>query len=158
MKYLLTTFLMFYALISLSQKPEYFTKYKDLANKMEEKYGIPSCVILAVGYIESGGGTSKAGRLLNNHFGIVGPCKEEISKYKSRYRYFPSVNDSFIGFCDLLASKKYYQKLKGSKDTSKWINSIASGGYAADANHWSKTVIGIIQKYCLNQFRGIINF
>jgi len=140
----------FFSFFGYSQQHKYFSDYKDLAQQMEEKYSIPSCVILAVGYLESGGGTSKVGRLLHNHFGIVGPSKPAISGYKSSYKYFPTVDDSFIGFCELISSKKYYEKLKGSKDTSKWVNSIASGGYAADAKLWSKTVNAIIKKHCSN--------
>jgi Bax protein len=133
-----------------AQNKNYFNDFKDLAKEMEEKYQIPSCVILAVGYIESGGGTSKVGKMLNNHFGIVGPSQPAISGYKSRYRYYPTVKDSFIGFCELVAKKKFYNNLKGSDDKSKWVKSIAATGYAADANKWSNAVIGLINKKCIN--------
>lgn len=150
MKFFLSVFICFVFINASAQNTNYFKEYKVLAKKMEQQYKIPACVILAVGYIESGGGTSKVGTKLNNHFGIVGSSQSQISGYKSRYKYFPTVEDSFIGFCELIASKKYYEKLKGSDDHTRWIKSIASGGYAADANHWAKTLNGIIKKYCFD--------
>jgi flagellum-specific peptidoglycan hydrolase FlgJ len=150
MRFFISILFLFVLNISRAQNVNYFKDYNSLAKKMEQQYKIPACVILAVGYIESGGGTSKVGTKLNNHFGIVGSSKPAISGYKSRYKYFPSVEDSFIGFCELIASKKYYEKLKGTDDQTRWIKSIASGGYAADANHWAKTLNGIIKKYCLD--------
>lgn len=131
-----------------AQNKNYFSEYWALANEMEQKYTIPACVILAVGYIESGGGVSQVGKRLNNHFGIVGPSKPEISGYTSRYRYYPTIRDSFDGFCILVSTKKFYPKVKGSADKNLWVRSIASTGYAADANKWSAAVIGIINNKC----------
>ena len=131
-----------------AQNKNYFNDYKELAKQMEDTYKIPSCVILAVGYIESGGGISQVGKRLNNHFGIVGSSQPAISGYKSRYRYYPTVKDSFIGFCELVCSKKFYEGLKGSVDRNKWVKSLAATGYASDANKWSTKVIGIMNKYC----------
>jgi Bax protein len=131
-----------------AQNKNYFNDYIELAKQMEETYKIPSCVILAVGYIESGGGISQVGKRLNNHFGIVGSSQPAISGYKSRYKYYPTVKDSFIGFCELVRSKKFYEGLKGSDDRNKWVKSLADTGYASDANKWSAKVIGIMNKYC----------
>ncbi len=150
MKVLISIVLIFFSFTVSSQSVNYFTKYRAIADEMEATYDIPACVILAIGYIESGGGTSKVGRLLNNHFGIVGSSKPEISGYKSKYKYYPTVKDSFIGLCKLIASKKYYAGLKGTKDIKKWLKAIAAGGYAADAEHWSKTIAAIAQKHCKN--------
>jgi Bax protein len=150
MKIIKTLVFICFCLMLHAQNKNYFNEYKDLAKQMEEQYKIPSCVILAVGYIESGGGTSKVGQKLNNHFGIVGSCQASISGYKSRYKYYPTVKDSFIGFCELVSSKKFYNGMKGSDDKSKWVKSIAATGYAADANKWSNAVIGIINKNCKN--------
>ena len=150
MKLFTSVLLLFCSLSVYSQNIKYFSSYRELADQMEVKYEIPACVILAVGYIESGGGTSKVGKLLNNHFGIVGSCKSEISGYKSRYKYYPTIEASFTGFCELLASKKYYAKLKGTKDVKVWLKAIAAAGYAQDAEHWSKTVGSIANKHCTN--------
>ena len=69
----------------------YFDKYRLLADSLSKQYEIPTCVILSVAYLESGGGTSVIAKKLHNHFGIVGDCNYSISKLKSRYKYYPSI-------------------------------------------------------------------
>jgi len=126
----------------------YFDKYRELANELSAQYEIPSCVILSVAYLESGGGTSVVAKKLNNHFGIVGDCKPAISKHKSKYKYYASVSDSYRGFCKLVSSKKFYNSMKGSKDEKLWFKKIAATGYAADATKWANANIRICQNYC----------
>ena len=128
------------------QSAVYFEKYQSLADSLSGVYKIPSSVILAVAYWESGGGTSKVALKLHNHFGIVGDCKYSISKYKSSYRYYPTIEDSYISFCKLIASKKFYGSMLESVDALLWLKKIASGGYAADPVYWSNTVYNVIKK------------
>lgn len=132
---------------SFSQK-KYFLEYRKLADSLENIYQIPACVILSIAYIESGGGTSNIAKKLHNHFGIKGKNNVAISGYKSSYRYYPTIQDSYIGFCNLVSSKKYYASMKGSKDNKKWLKTIASYGYAADANLWSTTILSVLNKNC----------
>ena len=134
---------------SLSSQTEYFNKYKPLADSLEDKYGVPSCLILSVGFLESGGGKSKVAKVLNNHFGIVG--KNNLlkkSRFKSKYKYFYSVSDSYNSFCKLIISKSYYSTLKGNKNIDKWAIAIASKGYAENANLWSRYIIKLAKKKC----------
>lgn len=138
----------FFAQKVVAQKSDYFVENWPLAYEMQEKYEIPACLILSVAYVESGGGISKVGRLLNNHFGIVGSSKPEISGLKSKYKYYPSIRDSYIGFCTLVSSKKYYIGIKGNLDIRLWANSIASMGYAENATLWSNTVVATSLKRC----------
>ena len=72
-KYIIV-FVTFLFVISIAegQSKEYVTKYKPLCDSLSVQYGIPSHVILGIAIEESGYGTSKVCRLLNNHFGIVG--------------------------------------------------------------------------------------
>lgn len=140
--------LVFFAHNVVAQKSDYFAENWALAYEMQEKYEIPACLILSVAYVESGGGVSKVGRLLNNHFGIVGSSKPEISGLKSKYKYYPSIRDSYIGFCVLVSSKKYYSGIKGNLDIRLWANSIASMGYAENATLWSNTVVATSLKRC----------
>ena len=132
----------------LGQTQPYFNKYKPLADSLSKVYHVPSCVILSVAYIESGGGTSSVAKNLHNHFGIVGNCQYNVSHYQSRYRYYPSIEDSFVGFCILVASKKFYPSMLNSTDAKLWLRKIAATGYAADANSWTEKVYGILVKYC----------
>ena len=134
---------------SLSSQTEYFNKYKPLADSLEDKYGVPSCLILSVGFLESGGGKSKVAKVLNNHFGIVGKNNlHKKGRFKSKYKYFYSVSDSYNSFCKLIASKSYYSTLKGNKDIAKWAIAIASKGYAENANLWSRYIITLAKKQC----------
>jgi len=135
--------------LSLSSQTEYFNKYKHLADSLGDKYEVPSCIILCVGFLESGGGKSKVATILNNHFGIVGKNNlDKKSSFKSKYKYFFSVNDSYNSFCKLIASKPYYSSLKGNKDIDKWAIAIASKGYAENANLWSSYIIKLAKKQC----------
>ena len=58
--------------VKAQKKHSYIEKHKEIAAQLSQEYGIPSTVILAVAFVESGGGTSKNSQILNNHFGIVG--------------------------------------------------------------------------------------
>lgn len=142
--------LLVFILISFSSfsQHQYFLDYRKLADSLSSAYQIPACIILSVAYIESGGGTSNIAKKLHNHFGIKGKNDIAISGYKSTYRYFATIEDSYIGFCDLVASKKYYETMKGSVDNEKWLKTIASHGYAADANSWSSAVNKTLKKNC----------
>jgi Bax protein len=134
---------------SLSSQTEYFNKYKPLADSLSKKYEVPSCIILCVGFLESGGGKSKVAKVLNNHFGIVGKNNlHKKGRFKSKYKYFYSVSDSYNSFCKLIASKSYYSTLKGNKDINKWAIAIASKGYAENANLWSRYIIKLAKKQC----------
>ena len=142
-------FIFIFCGVNFSQSAKnYFVKYQKLADSLGESYGIPSCLIRGVAYLESGGGTSIVAKKLNNHFGIVGNCNYAVSNHKSKYRYYTSIENSYIGFCKLVASKKFYSQMKGSKDCKLWLKKIAATGYAADPVKWATHVNSAINKYC----------
>ena len=130
--------------LNAQQKQSYIQKNKTLAEKLSTKYGIPSSIILAVAFVESGGGTSKNSKTLNNHFGIVG--KNNIG---SRYKQFESKEASYEAFCKLIARKNYYSALKGTEDFGKWVKAIASAGYSTQPGEWMRKINLIIHKYQL---------
>lgn len=127
-----------------SQSTMYFSKYKIIAGELSQKYGIPSNVILAVAFVESGAGNSKVALKLNNHFGIVG--KNNIG---SKYKKFNSVEESYVGFCNIISKKKFYPKLKGNPNSDSWINEIAKTGYSEKPQEWSRQIKLVINKYRL---------
>ena len=134
---------------NLFSQADYFKKYKTLADSLGNEYQIPPCLILGVGFLESGSGKSKVAKILNNHFGIVGKNNlPENGSFKSKYKYYKSITDSYIGFCKLVASKKYYSDLKGNTSIEKWAKAIAAHGYARDANAWSNYIIKVTNKQC----------
>ncbi len=121
---------------------KYFTQYSALATELSAQYGIPKEVILGVGYMESGGGNSKLARLANNHFGITG----KNTVYNSRYRSFKSVEEGFHAFCQLLTRKKFYSRLKGTRNLNSWIASIAAAGYSTTPSVWISNMKSALSK------------
>jgi len=119
----------------------YFNKYQLLADSLETIYQIPSSVMLAIAYYESGAGKSMLARKSNNHFGIVG----KNPHYRSRYRYFKSDTASYEGFCKLICNKSFYRKLAGTDDTHQWILAISNAGYAQNATAWRHKILAIIK-------------
>lgn len=145
-KIILTILFIMLNFLIKSQKM-YFEKYQSIADSLETVYQIPSSVMLAIGFYESAGGKSKVALLLNNHFGIVGPNKlMETHKIHSKYRHFESVQDSYEGFCKLVINKKFYQKLKGSDDSSAWVYALHSVGYAS-SGQWPVKINKLIKNY-----------
>lgn len=127
-----------------AQTQSYIQKNKTLAEKLSTKYGIPSSVILAIAFVETGGGTSRNSKALNNHFGIVG--KNSIG---SKYKQFESKEESYEEFCKMVVKKKYYSTLKGTEDFGKWVKAMANAGYSTKPGEWMKRINSIIHKYQL---------
>lgn len=139
--------IIFEATAHAQNKPQFFIDFRPLADSLGKAYDLPPCLILGVAYQESGGGTSTVAKKLNNHFGIVGDCRYDISKHQSKYRYYPSVLDSYIGFCKLVASKKFYSSMKGSDDVDLWLKKLSAAGYAPSPK-WPVAISKIIKNYC----------
>lgn len=150
-KQFLIAILLLFAVKGFSQH-KYITTYRPIADSLSEVYGIPTSVMLGVAFIESGAGTSRNSKLLNNHFGIVG--KNNLLKtkgIKSRYKQFPTVVSSYIAFCRLLASKKFYSKLKGNMDYKAWLEAMSKAKYSEAPLEWKKRITSVIKKYKLSE-------
>lgn len=132
--------------ISGQKKHQYIEKNEKIAKQLSRKYGIPSAIILAIAFVETGGGTSKHSKTLNNHFGIVG--KNTVNN--SRYRSFSNAEESFEAFCKLLSSTKYYISLKGNEDINLWVKAIANAGYSTQPQEWTRRVNLILNQYLLS--------
>ena len=143
---ILSLVLSFVSLPIYAQKHNYIENNKTLAQNLSAKYGIPSSIILAIAFVESGGGSSKNSKKLNNHFGIVG--KNNIG---SKYKQFSSTEESYEAFCKLLTQKKYYTALKGTNDFSTWAKAIASAGYSTQPQEWMRRLNLIFNKYQLHK-------
>ncbi len=131
--------------VSAKAQSSYIKEHKNMAIEFSDKYDIPAAIILSIAIIESGGGTSKNSKTLNNHFGIVG--KNTVNK--SRYKSFSSVKESYESFCQMIARKKYYSRLKGSDNHSDWVKAIASAGYSTQPEEWKRRVNSVISKISL---------
>lgn len=137
-------------LLTSRAQTRYIELYRPLADSLSVVYGIPASVMLGVAIIESGSGTSRNAKLLNNHFGIVG--KNNLLKTKgirSRYKQYPSVRASYIGFCQMLTRKRFYQKLKGNNDYKLWLEAMSKAGYSEAPLQWKTRISAAIRKYKL---------
>ncbi|MEI9908684.1 MAG: glucosaminidase domain-containing protein [Bacteroidota bacterium] len=125
---------------------KYVKKFRPTADSLTLVYGVPASVILGVAIMESGSGTSRNCRLLNNHFGIVG--KNNLLKtkgVKSRYKQYPNSLASYVDFCKLMAKKKFYKRLKGNMDHRLWADAISKAGYSEIPEIWKQRLLSIIK-------------
>jgi flagellum-specific peptidoglycan hydrolase FlgJ len=130
----------------------YIEKYKDIAIKHMNNTGVPASIILGAAMHESGTGTSKIARYLNNHFGIKG--RNTSKKIKSAYKGYETAELSYDDFIVVLKTHKQFNRLfakYSDHDYQNWALGIQHGGYAAD-KAWSGRVLGLIKKYRLYQY------
>ena len=78
--------------LKISAQNSYISQYKAFATELSQEFGIPTVVILSIAYMETGGGTSSACKVLNNHFGMTG--KNDINS--SRFKSFADSKSSYI--------------------------------------------------------------
>lgn len=147
-KGLFTVFLLVLVQCVFAQtQAKYIQKYRSLADSLSKEYGIPAAVILGVAIVESGAGTSRNCKLLNNHFGITG--KNNLLKTKgirTRYKQYKDVVSSYVDFCKLQKKKKYYKKLKDNKKYMLWLEAISKSGYSEAPAAWKAKIVSIIKK------------
>ncbi len=143
--------LLLYSLLAIGQagltQSKYVSKFRPMADSLSAIYGVPTSVILGVAIMESGSGTSRNCKLLNNHFGIVG--KNNLLKtkgIKSRYKQYPDALASYIDFCKLMTKKKFYKRLKDNMDHRLWADAISKAGYSEIPDIWKQRLLSIIKK------------
>ncbi|MEO7310651.1 MAG: glucosaminidase domain-containing protein [Chitinophagaceae bacterium] len=127
----------------------YVDRYKRFAIELMTKSGIPASITLAIALVESGGGTSRICKKLNNHFGVRGRNSGII---RSTYKEYESVEAAYLDFIRMISVKKFYNKLKDSKDVSKWIAALSKSGYSEVPAVWSKKIFSTISQYNLTVY------
>ena len=150
--WLLLLFICTSAAAQQSTASKYIELYKDAAVRQMNKNGVPASIILGVAMHESGSGTSKIAKYLNNHFGMKG--KNNSSQIKSAYKGYESTEESYEDFIGALKRRKKFSVLFdrfSDNDYMSWALGIERGGYAASKT-WAKQVIAIIKKYQLYQY------
>ena len=144
---ILVVSLLLFSLAASAQSKSFVQKFRPLADSLSAEYGIPASVILGVAIVESGSGTSRNCKLLNNYFGIVGKNNLHKTKgIKTRYKQYADATASFADFCKLLAKKKYYKKLKGYMDYKLWVDAISKNGYSEVPSVWRQRVTDAIRQ------------
>ncbi|UQB70419.1 glucosaminidase domain-containing protein [Epilithonimonas zeae] len=138
---LLLIFVLFFSL-KISAQNSYVNQYKMLATELSQEFGIPTSVILSIAFMETGGGTSSACKVLNNHFGMTG--KNEVNN--SRFKSFTDSKASYRAFCEWVSKRKFYEKLKGSQNHNEWFVAIASSGYSTKPAEWKQKLNLVMKK------------
>jgi flagellum-specific peptidoglycan hydrolase FlgJ len=149
----LLLFLLVFSSQSVFPQSKYIKKYRPMADSLSSVYGVPASIILGVAILESGSGTSRNCKMLNNHFGIVG--KNSLLKtrnIKTRYKQYADSLASYVDFCRLMTKKKFYKKLKNSSDYKLWADAISKAGYSEVPVYWKTKVLETIKKNRLSAF------
>ena len=128
----------------------YINRFLPIAKDLSTEYGIPVAVILGVSTLESGSGTSKNCRQLNNYFGVTG--RNSLKKRHSAYKQYAAPEDSFRDFCGIISRKKFYSKLKDNRNYAKWLAAMNHASYAGAKNIWISRITNIIIKHRLSQY------
>ncbi|MGI9191996.1 MAG: glucosaminidase domain-containing protein [Chitinophagaceae bacterium] len=146
--YSILGFLLLTSTVNGQSNHQYIKKYTALAKQLSTQYKIPVPIILGIAAFESDYGRSKVAKTLNNHFGIEG---KNHRIYKTRYRYFESVEASYESFCKMVAQKNYYKALAGNPKYEMWIQAMSESGYSEAPEIWAKRLKQVIINNKLNE-------
>jgi len=139
---------------------DYVDRFKQIAIREMEEFGIPASITLAQGLLESDAGESGLATESNNHFGIK--CRRKCRGCTCRnysdddiydmFRVFGSVEDSFREHSTLLTGDRYKHLLNlRVTDYRSWAHGLKKAGYATDKRYANK-LIQIIEFLELDQF------
>lgn len=130
---------------------DYVKKYKALAEKEEELYGIPASITLAQGLLESDAGESRLARENNNHFGIKcfsrnckkGHCSNFTDdSHKDFFKIYQNIKESYRAHSLLLLKDRYKPLFDlATNDIKGWANGLLKAGYATDKKYANKVIL-----------------
>jgi flagellum-specific peptidoglycan hydrolase FlgJ len=150
--------LFFLPLSLLSQKTTevYIQNWKSECIEQMEKYGIPACITMAQGILESASGTSDLATKANNHFGIK--CHNEWAgdkffkdddKKDECFRVYKNAQASFEDHSIFLKKARYAELFDlAITDYKGWANGLKQCGYATNPKY-PQLLIELIDRYRL---------
>ncbi len=137
----------------------YVDRFKSIAIKEMNLYGIPASITLAQGLFESGFGNGELARVANNHFGIK--CTSDWtgrSYYKDDdrpndcFRVYNNPEESYRDHSEFLKRKRYAKLFELDKnDYEGWAFGLKECGYATNPQY-PQLLINAIVKYNLAQY------
>ncbi len=136
---------------------EYIAKYREDAIKDMVKTGVPACITLAQGILESESGNSKLAQEANNHFGIKCHKEWEGKTFHQDddardecFRKYSTVLESFDDHSEFLKTRSRYAFLfeLDVTDYKGWAHGLKKAGYATNPNYAHK-LIDLIERYNL---------
>lgn len=129
---------------------QYIDRFLPVAKDLSLQYGIPISIILGVSILESGSGTSKNCKQLNNYFGVTG--RNRLKKRHSAYKQYATPEDSYSDFCGIVSRKGFYYSLKDNMSYQKWLVAMNHANYAGAKGVWISRITNIIKKHRLYQY------
>jgi LysM repeat protein len=146
--------------VAFAQYDAYVQRYKDIAMREMNDYGIPASITLAQGILESGVGKSDLAVKANNHFGIK--CHNDWDgekvyhdddKSNECFRKYNRPEESFIDHSLFLKNRARYSFLfeLDKTDYKAWAKGLKQAGYATDPNY-AKRLITLIEENNLHQY------
>ncbi|MCQ2335310.1 MAG: glucosaminidase domain-containing protein [Paludibacteraceae bacterium] len=139
---------------------QYIQIYKQAAVNQEVKHGIPACITLAQGLLESGAGRSILAVEANNHFGIK--CHDwtgetmhwDDDRKNDCFRKYATVDESYEDHAKFLLRPRYSSLFElDVTDYKGWAKGLKQCGYATDPQYANK-LVKIIEDYGLAQING----
>lgn len=138
---------------------EYIETYKELAIRNRKNFGVPACITLAQGMLESGNGGSRLAVEGNNHFGIK--CKGSWTGEKiyhdddqkgECFRKYKTAEHSYNDHSKFLKESQRYAFLFDLKvtDYKGWAHGLKKAGYATNPKY-PELLIGIIERNNLHE-------
>lgn len=140
----------------ISSPRDFIDAYKDIAMRQQQRYGIPSSVILAQMAFESGWGTSALARQGRNFFGIKCSRKwlqdglpyslHDDDRKGEKFCNFSSVEEGVDYHTRLLMGDRYARCWRyGPTDYHNWLVSIKACGYATRRDYVARCEKIIVQ-------------
>lgn len=138
----------------------YIQKYKNIAIREMQEYGIPASITLAQGILESADGTSELAVEGNNHFGIK--CHSDWNGERMYhdddednecFRVYEHAEASFRDHSLFLKQKSRYAALfrLDPYDYEGWAKGLKDAGYATNSRY-PELLIGIIENNELHKY------
>lgn len=138
----------------------YVQKYKDLAMAEQQRSGIPACITLGQGILETSAGCSELMTQANNHFGIK--CKKEWmgetfahtdDAPNECFRKYKCDLDSYKDHSDYLKTSQRYASLfmLSPTDYKGWAFGLKRCGYATNPRY-AQQLIKIIEDFHLQDY------
>jgi LysM repeat protein len=161
-RYLLLFALIFSMNFAFAQKftrEQYIEKYRNIAIRQMQTYGIPASIILAQACLESNNGNSTLTINGKNHFGIK--CAgwqgrkvyHDDDKPNECFRAYDTDEESFVDHSDFLRYRQRYASLFDLKTTDYkgWARGLKKAGYATAPNY-ADALIKIIEDFELYKY------
>lgn len=145
---------------TLNESELYLQRFAPVAVEQMKKYGIPASITLAQGLLESGRGTSRLATIGNNHFGIKADDRWKGDTIRSfdngrwcTFRKYKDAGKSYEDHSRFLCENSRYDFLFELEitDYKRWAKGLKDAYYAED-REYDKKLIGIIERYELDQY------